>query len=511
MNAPQTLAAPILIKALRHKNPTIRSGAAEMLGILKDSGGKKVKALLKVLEDKHPSVRHEAITALGNLQDAEALPTLIRILKEADKESRRRSVEALGKIRNRRGVDALIYALDDEDAIVRKNAIDALANIRDNRRVFALTGMLGDTNPDVRLRAAAILKALNWTAQTEQEDIAFEIALQHWDAPVLSSPSGVDSLIRTMEENSAENTHARVNAIMALGKIRDTRAVKPIIKVLEQEYSNIRETAVTALGDIGDTRALKPLIKTLQDENPNVRTAAATALGAMTDSQLIRPLTKVLGKAYQKEKNPDVQKSIIIALGNLGDERATKIFVHALKNDNDAKVRLQAATELDKLGWKPQTVSEQIAYHIAGGVWDALIPFGAQAVFPLVRLFNIEREREIREKVEITLNRILVSVETVIFGDGDLNDFNPRTSLYDFEVSELTVPLSALKTIIIHTPGYNFHQVERFLTYAINSIGQKYLKEHVEVHIYGESDAFHPNLRNNFENLCKRVEFHQET
>lgn len=81
---------------------------------------------------------------------------------------------------------------------------------------------------------------------------------------------------------------------------------------------------------------------------------------------------------------------------------------------------------------------------------------------------------------------------------------------YNPEVSELTASMSKLKKIEIHAETYDFHLVERFITYAVNYIGQKHLREQVEVHIHGDPDKLHSNLRNSLENLCKCVEVHEE-
>ena len=77
------------------------------------------------------------------------------------------------------------------------------------------------------------------------------------------------------------------------------------------------------------------------------------------------------------------------------------------------------------------------------------------------------------------------------------------------DVLTLTIAMPVLKRINIHTKTYDFYQVERFITYAVNYVGQKHLKEHVEVHVYGDPDKLHPNLRNSLENLCKCVEVHE--
>lgn len=54
--------------------------------------------------------------------------------------------------------------------------------------------------------------------------------------------------------------------------------------------------------------------------------------------------------------------------------------------------------------------------------------------------------------------------------------------------------------------AYDFHLVERFLTYALNTIGQNYLRTCVNVYLSGDPEQLHPNLRNTLTNLCKRVQ-----
>jgi hypothetical protein len=98
------------------------------------------------------------------------------------------------------------------------------------------------------------------------------------------------------------------------------------------------------------------------------------------------------------------------------------------------------------------------------------------------------------------------SVDTVIFGQV-LPQLSLKTYLLNPDVIKLTIPLSKLTTVIVDTETYNFHQVERFITYAINYIGKKYLKKNVEVQIYGDHEKLHQNLKNLFNNLFKIVKF----
>jgi hypothetical protein len=101
------------------------------------------------------------------------------------------------------------------------------------------------------------------------------------------------------------------------------------------------------------------------------------------------------------------------------------------------------------------------------------------------------------------------SIEHITFGTSSLNNTDPYTTLHNPDVSDLTFPFVHLKQVVIDSETYDFHQAERFLTYAVNYIGQDYLKEHVEVAVYGDPEKLHPNLRNSFDNLCKRVQVHR--
>jgi hypothetical protein len=82
--------------------------------------------------------------------------------------------------------------------------------------------------------------------------------------------------------------------------------------------------------------------------------------------------------------------------------------------------------------------------------------------------------------------------------------------LHNPDVVSLTTPFFHLKHLHIHIGSYDFYQLERFLTYAVNYIGEDYLEEHVEAHLYGNPEKLDTNLRNNLMNLCKEVHEHRE-
>jgi hypothetical protein len=181
-----------------------------------------------------------------------------------------------------------------------------------------------------------------------------------------------------------------------------------------------------------------------------------------------------------------------------------------LTADEDGGVRLLAAEILAAIEWVPKTTTEQIAYAVAQRDWEALIPFGAPVTPFLLNIAN-DTDREIRRKVADTLTAVLASIKIVIFGNLQINESRRTITVRNPEVDQLTVPMEELDHIVVHTPTYDFHQLERFLTYAINYIGQTHLKTYITVHVYGEPDKLHPNLRNTLTNLCHRIEFHEAT
>ena len=81
----------------------------------------------------------------------------------------------------------------------------------------------------------------------------------------------------------------RVNSAVGLGKVGQP-AVELLIKLLKDEDKEVRMIAALALGEIKDPRALKPLFAALKDENGEVGMTAALALGEIKDPIAIEPL-----------------------------------------------------------------------------------------------------------------------------------------------------------------------------------------------------------------------------
>jgi HEAT repeat protein len=87
---------------------------------------------------------------------------------------------------------------------------------------------------------------------------------------------------------------------VALGRIGDSRATKPLVDFLARDTSGqLRGTAVFALGEIRDEAALEPLGRLAEETNdPSLRSVAQTAMRKIRD----RPAPEVVPSALAQER-----------------------------------------------------------------------------------------------------------------------------------------------------------------------------------------------------------------
>lgn len=151
---------------------------------------------------------------------------------------------------------------------------------------------------------------------------------------------------------------AKNSAIIALGEIGDERAVEVLLKQMQSDSEFTRSCDAIALGKIGTEKALPNLISRLRDVSAGVRSNSALSLARIGNETAVDPLIGVLesGKSYKGKVNDstnaivDVRKSTILALGELGDNRATEDLIEILTDKEEKKdVRLAAASALGEV------------------------------------------------------------------------------------------------------------------------------------------------------------------
>jgi HEAT repeat protein len=99
------------------------------------------------------------------------------------------------------------------------------------------------------------------TIGNTQEDAGYEKRLEHY--------------LRMLKD---EDPSRRWKAAEGLGRLRDERAVNPLIDTLSDQDWRVRQKAAWALGQIGDPRALLPLRRALLHELEGVKEIIMEAL-----------------------------------------------------------------------------------------------------------------------------------------------------------------------------------------------------------------------------------------
>ncbi len=258
----------------------VQSVQNEVIGALvKDGNETTTDLLLDALKSADDEwTRWAIVYMLGVIHKASALDTMLAELKNPSYVIRKEVVTRLGGFKDRKTVEPLIAILENrEEAVSIRAAVAASLNaLRDERAAPALREALNDENSAVRLQAVAALGSIK-------------------DAKAVSKLS-------EMVENQLETDVIRAAAVTALGNIGDTASEDLFIRALDIRIGNISNNAITALGKLKSTKAVPRLIAILEDKripldastaalaNASPRIKAAVALGAIEGTEATKAL-----------------------------------------------------------------------------------------------------------------------------------------------------------------------------------------------------------------------------
>lgn len=170
-------------------------------------------------------------------------------------------------------------------------------------------------------------------------------------APAGVRADKVSDLARTLTSGKTEK--ARISAAVSLGRMKDARALKPLVRALTDESNVVRALAATALGHLGDPAALPALQRAGRDSDSTVRRRALDAVA------LIRRSASSTGASVAARSLPMPAR----AAGNMAnyaiaprEERATPQVFVMLKSTQDkslgntpSKVRQARAIQMRSL------------------------------------------------------------------------------------------------------------------------------------------------------------------
>ncbi len=269
-----------------------RSAAAQALGTIGDP--RAVDPLLAQLVDVASFAKERMTRARRNMRwasrDRMALigPGDMSALEARAIEDEREDLEmgweaarALAKIGGA-AVERLRVLLAHSDGTVREWAAFCLGEIEDARSTDSLVPLLEDAEWNVRERAAEALQRLGWQPDTARLRVLHALPLLRADDLVAEGEVAVLPVISAL----GSSNHLRM-AAEVLGRIKDPRAVWPLIEVFDRSDVGVEEVvaAAEALGDLADPRARGVLeIAYRHSSSPQVRQAARNALDILSDA-----------------------------------------------------------------------------------------------------------------------------------------------------------------------------------------------------------------------------------
>ena len=152
-----------------------------------------------------------------------------------------------------------------------------------------------------------------------------------------------------------------ISALFALGHLRDSEAVKPLLDRIGDPDRTVREMVVLALGMIGDPRA-RPTLEAILNGGERgkkrvglsriphrLRGLAALSLGLLKNEQKTHEL---LSMAVRRRKLPDgIRMGAVVALGLIGAEKTVpELAALALYGKENPALRSLAVTALGRTG-----------------------------------------------------------------------------------------------------------------------------------------------------------------
>jgi HEAT repeat protein len=297
----------------------------------------------------------------------------IRKLSSSDSRTRRAAVEELATSGSRKAVEPLLRVCrTDPERGIQIEAANALATLGDQRAIDVLASALESSHVTLRRAAAAALEKLSWKPTEAHQRARFLVELGKYQEAAKEGTSAVAPLMRALTEADRYPQEFKLNpcfqvpdALVTIG----SPAVDALIAGLSQP--KVATWAAGALGKIRDARAVQPLIEVLKKDK-YARERSIEALGAIGGAQAAEALAVAMS-----DPDINVKKAAAVALAKVGT--VPEPFIKALAS-SDYVVRTQAVAALAKLQWKPSNTEERIAYAIARREFTVAAAEGSVAV-----------------------------------------------------------------------------------------------------------------------------------
>jgi HEAT repeat protein len=263
----------------------------------------------------------------------------------------------------------------------------------------------------------------------------------------------IRGLIKALDYQKDKNV--RKSAAQALGELKDTSAVEPLISVLKDKDEFVRGAAIQALSGLKDAlpalvhclgfsadapkdigpAALEAirimgdtdgLLQLLHAGDPENRCGAAFALGRLRLQQAVEPLILILGDIHGDQMLRVVASN---SLADLGDNRAVEPLISVLGELGEIGVAsanalgrigdprglmpvinyfVDSIRSFDMKGYHPtpMLINKLLEQDIFRSKISAIMAFGQTAIDPLGNMLEHESDEKVRIAIEYVFQQV---------------------------------------------------------------------------------------------------------
>jgi len=324
--APEAITALLRSVIANPHNPSLLNSA---LQVLASSDVDTLSPLVDLLKHSSSDLRMQAALALGDQGDTRAVTALVNALNDEDTNVQYHVIEALGKLKAAAAVDALAAIAESRDFFLSFAALDALTKIGDARVAPRIVSLLEDE---------LLLKpAVNLLGQLG-DDSAVTPMIAVLNTPTAPADSIADALATLHDRYERQYGEGSYIADLTSREISAT-GVQNLLDALEsRDKEELRSVALVLgwLKGAGVDRALTRLMGRIDLRGEIIE--ALVRHGTSTVDLLLSQVTA---------EDLEVRRSAVVALGRIGDPRATSALINAL---GDESLALDAANALGQIG-----------------------------------------------------------------------------------------------------------------------------------------------------------------
>jgi len=386
--------APV-IGATEDTRAPVRIAALETLGQMR--GAFVLRSLIRSLGDDDEQVRQVVSKILVRLAQDPHLPVfdvLTDIMAQADTNIRFYALEAIAGMHDLRALDLIYLASYDPEESIRNKAQEILSHMDE------ATVTLLEAAPEVPASTDEIARLIAALAGNDEKDrraAAEKLLLigKPAVAPLISSIrdandrtfASICSILENMEESiTAELTGAlaseapavRLAAVALLNRAGDRRTVPALDNALISEpEAGIRKAIADALGNLRDSQGIMPLVSVLNDRDPAVRLTAIRSLGRIHERRVIIHLIRQLD-----DEDEEIIWTVAEALQMQGAD-ARDPLTRALREGSHHS-RAMAASVLEYMDMVPEDPVDKAYYLVGKEHWYEASSIGTDALAPLM-------------------------------------------------------------------------------------------------------------------------------